>query len=110
MLKREKMVRQKVEVNLESRSDTMVCGRPCRRMMLSKKRRAVSAAVADWKVGIKCARLVNLSMTTRIISNPRRGMAGKGPAKSMEMVCHRDGGAGRGIRRPEGGWLEALLR
>lgn len=79
-------------------------------MMLLKKRQAVSAAVADWKVGMKCAHLVNLSMTTRIISNPRRGMAGKGLAKSMEMVCHRDGGMGRGMRRPEGCWWEALLR
>lgn len=77
---------------------------------MSKKRQAVSAALADWKVGMKCARLVNLSIMTRIMSNPRRGMVGKGPAKSIEMVCHQDGGIGRGMRRPEGGWFEALLR
>jgi len=60
---------QVTDVNLQSQSDTMSVGRPwCFHISLAKMT-ATSAVVFSHR-GIKCAILINRSMTTQSWSNP----------------------------------------
>src|SRR5262245_41018476 len=100
---------QNLEVNILSRSDTMSDGRPWRRKMCWRKRRATSVAVAVVLVAMKWAILVRRSTTTKMASFPT-DEAGRPTIKSIEIDSHGRKGTGSGTRKPWGLWRGALAR
>jgi hypothetical protein len=68
--------------------------------MLSTKISATLLAVKGWRMGKKCAYLVNLSTTTRMQLNCLEG--GNPPMKSMEATSQGVEGMGRGLSKPGG--------
>src|SRR3954452_16897363 len=100
---------QKRLVNLASRSETMDCGKPWSLKMWSKKRQAVSGAVAVVRVGTKWTILEKVSTKTTMASKPAL-VTGSWVMKSMETCSHGALGMGRGWRRPAGTCWLALIR
>ena len=75
------------DVNLESRSEMMSCGKPCSlHISLAKVRARSSAVFPSQGSGMKWALLVNLSMTTHSALHPFD--MGRSVMKSIVIDCH----------------------
>jgi len=85
------------EVNRESRSDTMSVGSPWNLHTSRANIFARSDAVFS-RSGMKCAILVNRSMTTHSWSRPSEG--GKSVMKSIVIDCHGTYGSSNGEDSP----------
>ena len=87
------------DVNLESRSDTISRGRPCRRHISCVKIRARSSAFfLSYSRGMKWAIFENWSMTTH--NSVQLFDRGRSVIKSMVIDCHGAYGSSRGERSP----------
>ena len=87
------------EVNLESRSETISYGRLWSLHISLAKMRARSSAVLPFGgSGIKCAILVNRSMTTQSSVQPIN--SGRSVMKSMAIDCRGACGSSSRDRRP----------
>ena len=87
---------QRYLVNLTSRSDTMVCGRPCSRTISLKNKVAMCEASFVLEHGIKCAILEKRSTTTNMESCPFLDL-GSPSTKSMLISDHGAIGIGKGV-------------
>ena len=85
-------------MNILSLSDMMMEGMPCSLYTLAKKAWATDKAVYGWAKQIKCAYLVSLSMTTKIVSKLLD--LGRPSMKSRLMVCQACVGTGSGYNKP----------
>lgn len=85
--------------NLESRSEVMVLGIPCRRTTSRKKRFAVFTALCVLWQWIKCAILVKRSTTTKAESLPHC-VRGNPSTKSMEISSQGVLGTSKGMYKP----------
>src|SRR3954463_965345 len=85
--------------NLVSRSETIVFGTPCNRIISRKNKSATLAASSLLRHGIKCAILENLSTTTNMLSLPFF-VRGKPKTKSMDISSHGTLGTGKGMYKP----------
>ncbi len=86
---------QKLLKNLASLSLTMLNGMPCNLMILSINNCAIVFAVVCFLSGMKCAILLNLSITVSIPVLPYFDF-GNSTIKSILMCSHGAVGMGRG--------------
>lgn len=73
-------------MNVESRSDMKVRGRPCNLNMCFRKSWAMCVAVYGWEMSVKWLYLVSRSMTTHKLLYPYD--VGRPSMKSMVMLDH----------------------
>ena len=100
---------QVLDVNLESRSDTMTQGRPLRRQISRVNIRVRSSAVfLSSSNGIKWAIFENQSITTHSSVQPFD--RGRSVMKSMAIDCHGGFGSSRGESSPYLLWRWDLSR
>ena len=98
---------QVLDVNLESRSDTMSRGRPCRSQMSHAKIRARSSAFyLSISRGMKGAIFENRSITTH--NSVKLFDRGRSVMKSMAIDCHGVYESSRGERSPYLLWCQDL--
>ena len=96
-----------MDVNLESRSDTMSWGRPCRRQISHAKIRSRSwAFFLSISRGMKWAIFENRSITTH--NSVQLFDRGRSVMKSMAIHCHWAYGSFRGERSPYLLWRRNL--
>ena len=99
---------QNAVVNLESLSVTIFRGAPWSLQMLSKNSRATSAPPAfPYFRGIRWTRLVNLSVTVKMLSYPA-AVVGRLTIKSIVIVSHFLFGILKGFNEPFGLAVETL--
>ena len=100
---------QKLLVNLESLSLTMLSGIPCFATISENIISAIFSAPAGSLVGINLAILLNLSMTTR---TPLLLflLTGRSVRKSMAISCQGPAGVGNGYNNPAGFSEDFLIR
>src|SRR3982074_3606662 len=86
-------------VNTESRSDTILDGKPCSLQTFDKKSFAQPSAVFSFSlIGIKCAIFVKRSTTTHTVVQPSE--RGSWTMKSMDIESHGEKESSRGCKVP----------
>jgi hypothetical protein len=87
-----------IELNWGPLSEIVVTGNPCLvKMWFTNNRAVVGASGLPWH-GMKCAILVNLSATFKILSYPL--LSGNLTIRSYDILCHGPCGISNGISGP----------
>ena len=98
---------QYCNLNLESLSDTILAGTPCRRTTSCMYPSAKDSVDCPTLNGMKWADLVDRSTITQTALFPY-GLRGKAVTKSMVILSHFHTGIGNGCKSPAGFWCSAL--
>jgi hypothetical protein len=90
-------------------SDTMLSGHPCNLITLVRSSSANPLDVSVYVVGTTCTIFVSLSTKTMIALYPLV-VIGRPVIMSTVTLVHLPLGTGKGLRAPNGFWLECLVR
>ena len=97
---------QKPEMNLGSRSETIVTGIPCNGIILSTYNLANLSTDHDILTGSSLQTLVSLSTKTQMPLWPAK--LGKPTIKSIAISSHFHCGMGKGCNKPPGHWCSTF--